>query len=948
MPVVRLVIVAVSIVLATFVGGLFGYPPNNISVFWPANATLFAALLLVPRNERGACLAISPVIFFGAELLIGFSTLQAAVFSLANCTEVFLALHVLRRLGVERVDLAEPGQLLKLLVAASVGSVFGATIGGLGTSWTGGDFLPIALRWAAADLIGYIVVAPALLTLPSWRQWLKPAPARERGEALLILALTTAIGALVSHAPALGLGDVKGLLFLPIPIILWAAFRLGEKGAAASGLAVAAIAMICSKFGHHGISPLTVAGDIQSLQFYIACISITALTAAGVCRDRDRAIAELNRTRGLLEEDVQAKAIDVEAGEQRFRALIEGSIQGVIVHRDWRLLFANDAAAKMFGYTDAEEFLKVETIANMIAPHEHDRVKRINQGRVKGDDVPSGYEVDCVKKDGSIIVLDTLHSMVEWEGGRAVQSTAIDVTDRHNSEEALRESAARYVEAARIAKLGHWTYDLRNDRLSYCSEENARIHGMTVAEYMNEITTTARDIERVHPEDREKFAAAISDKDGVPQVFDVEYRIIRKDGQIRHLREIGEPIKDPDGGFSHSRGTIQDITEQKERERELRESEARFRAAERIASLFNWQTTSDFSEWLYASDNAAKIYGRPLADFTGPYANYRRILHPEDVKIVDRTYASLNEYPRPYELEYRFFRADGETRWLREVGEPIRSPDDTVLFYRGTSQDVTEIKKIENELMLARLAAENASKAKSDFLANMSHELRTPLNSILGFSDLITTGLHGPLGNPKYEEYLRDINKSGQLLLSLISDILDISKIEAGRMEIDPAPVNLANACRESLDIIRVQADAKHQVLSLDATQPDTVLEADARILRQIIVNLLSNAVKFTPARGTITIAIDAPNANGVVVKVTDSGIGIARDDIERALAPFSQVGAEPTKSQPGTGLGLFLARRWMELHDGSLTLESEPGVGTTVILTFPAKRLIDASGSLL
>jgi signal transduction histidine kinase len=232
---------------------------------------------------------------------------------------------------------------------------------------------------------------------------------------------------------------------------------------------------------------------------------------------------------------------------------------------------------------------------------------------------------------------------------------------------------------------------------------------------------------------------------------------------------------------------------------------------------------------------------------------------------------------------------------------------------------------------------EAASRHKSEFLANMSHELRTPLNAVIGFSEVLQEEMFGEL-NPKQSEYVQDIHGSGKHLLSLINDILDLSKVEAGRMELDLAPFNLPAALENALTLIRERA-ARHDLgldLELDPRVGDLV--GDERKVRQVLLNLLSNAVKFTPPRGRIVVA--AAPANGMVeISVSDTGIGIAPADHEAIFEEFRQVGTDYARKREGTGLGLSLAKRFVELHGGRIWVKSEVGKGSTFTFTLPVRR---------
>ncbi|HAO37081.1 MAG TPA: histidine kinase, partial [Hyphomonas sp.] len=244
--------------------------------------------------------------------------------------------------------------------------------------------------------------------------------------------------------------------------------------------------------------------------------------------------------------------------------------------------------------------------------------------------------------------------------------------------------------------------------------------------------------------------------------------------------------------------------------------------------------------------------------------------------------------------------------------------------------------------------AEHAAHTKSAFLANMSHELRTPLNAINGFSEILSNELYGPMGDERYKGYAQDILTSGQHLLDMINDILDMAKIEAGKMTIDPQPIDPVDPVDAAVRMIRRKAEDKEIEMVLDAQPNMPEIDADHRAIRQMVLNLVSNAIKFTDAGGKITVAVEQRGPE-IYVGVTDTGIGIPAEDLPRLATPFEQVSGTKDRNYEGTGLGLALTKSFAEMHGGRMILSSIEGEGTTVAFTLPisgAREFVDETNA--
>ena len=351
-----------------------------------------------------------------------------------------------------------------------------------------------------------------------------------------------------------------------------------------------------------------------------------------------------------------------------------------------------------------------------------------------------------------------------------------------------------------------------------------------------------------------------------------------------------------------------------------------------------FQTTGD-GHYLNANPALARIYGYSSPrDMLASLTNIERQLYVDPNRRADFV-RLMKEHASISGFESEIYRRNGDVIWITETCREVRGSDGALLYYEGTVEDITARKTAEQELRLAKINAESASRAKSTFLANISHELRTPLNAVLGFSEIIRDEILGPVGDARYVEYARNIHSSGSHLLDVINDILDTTKIESGKMELHEEIVDVQEIMKSCRGL--VSETARQGKVRLEFHEPGgtVLLLADGKRLRQILLNLLSNALKFTPPGGTVTFG-SQQIPSGFVFEVTDTGIGMDPEQIRSALEPFQQIDNSMTRRYEGTGLGLPIVRSLMELHGGRLTIASMPGTGTCVRVLFPPQRI--------
>ncbi len=514
---------------------------------------------------------------------------------------------------------------------------------------------------------------------------------------------------------------------------------------------------------------------------------------------------------------------------------------------------------------------------------------------------------------------------------------AADITERLEIENKARYAEANLYAAVNAldAMMSLWGPD---DRLVMCNDKfrklNARILDKCVPGTLFE--------DHIRALVTDKLLDPREDGEGW-----VENRLARRknpSGPFEMLRENGEAIliyeaRLPDGSMITM---AVDITPQKNAERALRDSEQRMRDFGDTAADWFWEMDEDL-RFSYISVVSDDILDAPEAEQNLPLGHEIILEGLSELQSINES-DKLSQRQPFNDIRFSRTRSDGERVHMSVSGKPIFDGDGRFLGYRGVGRDISDLLRAQEALQLEKDRAEDASRAKSQFLAHMSHELRTPLNAILGFSDILREQLFGPLGADSYVDYANDIHGSGEHLLSLINDLLDIAKIEAGKQDIVDERINIETAIDKSLRLFshRLVRRKIETVIEIDDTA--THLNCDRRALSQIFFNLISNAEKFGREQGEIKITSSLGEDGGVRISVSDDGRGFKADELKTVLSPFGRIENPMTKSIPGSGLGLPIVNGLIEMHGGRLEIQSEVDKGTSVTSIFPPDRTPTAS----
>lgn len=548
------------------------------------------------------------------------------------------------------------------------------------------------------------------------------------------------------------------------------------------------------------------------------------------------------------------------------------------------------------------------------------------------------------------LVLVLLAMAFHWQALRA-----------NAAEETLVVTTRRLDKALDRGRCGLWDWDVAGGSI-FWSNSMFDILGL---EGDGNLLSFGDVVDRLHPEDQQLYDLADGLMSGKEKAIDQEFRMRHADGRWIWLRARAELVENSNDQSPHLVGIAIDIGEQKLAAQRTEQADLRLRdAIENISEAFVlWDTDNrlvmcnskyrEFHKLAVRDTKAGTSYDAVVKAAKQPVIRTR--LREDDLPEDDKgasgggSFEAQLEDGRWLHINERRTQDGGfvsvgtditplknhEEALTKNEGELIQTVNDLENSRAKLEHQAQQLVDLAEKYSLEKTRAEAANRSKSEFLANMSHELRTPLNAIIGFSEIMENAIFGPLGAPKYQEYATDIRSSGRYLLDVINDILDMSKIEAGRFNLEFDQCNIEDIINDSLRIVSPRA-AEENIEIVVQINDQVRFDGDSRALKQVLLNLLTNAVKFTPKDGRVTVATSVTDDDQLRTEITDTGIGISPEDITKLGRPFEQVANQFSKSHGGSGLGLAISRSLIELHGGVLLIESRQNHGTTVSFSLP------------
>ena len=590
---------------------------------------------------------------------------------------------------------------------------------------------------------------------------------------------------------------------------------------------------------------------------------------------------------------------------------------------------ANGQAEKIFGYQRIEllgQPVEMLLPASLRPAHPGHRAGFFANPQARS--MGSGRDLYAVRKDGTEFPVEIGLNPIEIDGAQSVLCSVVNITERKRAESLLQKATERLQLATSAGRVGIFDFDVLANQLVW-DDQMYRLFDAEPGPEGN-----ARQVleARVHPDDLAVADQQLARAIGEDRELDIEFRAVWSDGSVRHMHARGRVQRDANSHPLRVIGTTRDITESKRAETLLRETANRLELATHAGGVGIWDFNLVTQELLW-DEQMYRQFGADPAEFSNPYEIFPSRIHPDDRRRGDEASARAVHGDGHFDLEFRAVWPDGTVRHIRALGQVQRDAKGIPVRIVGTNRDITDSKRGEAQII-------ESAQLKTEFLANMSHEIRTPMNVLIGMSGLLVeTDL-----NPEQRDFAETIRKGAESLLIVINDVLDFSKMEAGKVDVHLADFDLEAALEDVAEFLAQQAGMKGLELTCELA-PDLPrwLQGDGGRLRQVLTNLLNNAIKFTD-RGEVTLragligSAAAQQAGRILLRfeVQDTGPGISPEVQQRLFQPFTQADGSTTRKYGGTGLGLAISRRLVDLMGGVIGIESELGNGATFWLQIP------------
>ncbi len=679
----------------------------------------------------------------------------------------------------------------------------------------------------------------------------------------------------------------------------------------------------------------------------LAVLALVAAWAASAWRSRTSAAtaaaaaAAVSPNSGAPERNI-ADRVERMFSNDRIASALDGSKVGLW---EWSLatdsFLADDRWAEALGLSPSATPKSATALGALVHPADRELLRNEFVEKLGGADGRYELEFRMRHSDGSWRwILFRGHAVDRDSAGRPMRvvGSMSDVSERREIQERLRRGALLFAETERISGVGGWDLDLLTNVLTW-SDEVCRIHEVPCG-----FRPTIE--EAVHfyaPEARSVIAGAVQESTRTGRAFDVELPFVTSTGRRRWVRAIGRP-EWAEGRVVRIFGSFQDITAAREVRDRLGEIADRLRLASEAAGLgiWDWDIARDRLVW---DARSLHLHGIAAESFRAMRVDWLARVHGDDRGELEAALDHALAHDTPFDFVYRVPLPDGSLRHIETHAHVYRDHDGRPERTIGTHADVTVRVETERALREATDTAQAANDTKSEFLATVSHELRTPLTAILGYAELLAMPESDSLPNEQRREMVETIRRSGQHLLSVINDVLDLSRIEAGRLQVESLDCRPVELIDEAFELMRPTAQEKGLTLerTYDTPVPTRIMTDPTRV-RQVLVNLLGNALKFTPEGGVsahIRWEANAPTGPQLVIEMTDTGIGVTPEEASRLFERFSQAHSSTARRFGGSGLGLRISRELARLLGGDVELSSStPGAGTTFRVSIATGRV--------